>query len=212
MQLDLPVFPSSERIPLDKGELLIIRNWLSPADAESSFRALQQEVAWEQSTIFIAGRQVHIPRLNAWYGDADAHYRYSGRDFSPLPWTSLLVELRNAVQQTYDSYQPHQPQGFNSALLNLYRDGSDSVAWHADDEPELGIRPQIASLSLGASRRFLLKPRRGGKRVELLLDSGTLLFMLGDLQRFWVHAVPKTRQSVGPRINVTFRYVEGRRN
>src|SRR5690606_11774813 len=128
------------------------------------------------------------------------------------PWTALLLELRDAIQQTYDQHRPEHPQRFNSALLNLYRDGSDGVAWHADDEIELGPQPQIASLSLGASRRFLLKPRRGGKSVELLLENGTLLFMLGDLQRSWLHSVPKTRQSVGPRINITFRYVRERRN
>lgn len=213
MQLELPVSPSVEHIPLDGGELLVIRSWLTPLQTNDYFRRLEQQTAWEQSTIFIAGRPVRIPRLNAWYGEAEARYRYSGREFKPLPWTDTLVELRDSIQQTYDCYQPRHPQHFNSALLNLYRDGADSVAWHADDEEELGPSPQIASLSLGASRRFLLKPRQpDSRRVELLLEDGTLLFMLGDLQQHWLHAIPKTRQSVGPRVNLTFRYVNWRRN
>lgn len=205
------MFSSVERIPLNHGELLLVRDWLAPEEADRCFRILQQEVVWEQSTIFIAGRQVKIPRLNAWYGDPEAHYRYSGRDFSPQPWTPLLTELRHKIQESYDSFQPERPINFNSALLNLYRDGSDSVAWHADDEPELGPSPQIASLSLGATRRFLLKPRHGGERAELALEGGTLLFMLGDLQQFWLHSIPKTQRPVGPRINLTFRCVKGRR-
>lgn len=212
MQLELPVAPSVERIPLANGELVLIRDWLAPTVAAESFLRLQEQTLWEQSTIFIAGRPVKIPRLNAWYGDAEAHYRYSGRDFTPMPWSEPLAELRNRVQQTYDDTQPEVAVRFNSALLNLYRDGADGVAWHADDEAELGPRPQIASLSLGASRRFLLKPRNGGDSVELTLDSGTLLFMLGDLQRYWLHTIPKTRRPVGPRINLTFRYVAPRRN
>lgn len=211
MQLELSVSPASERIVVEHGELLLIRNWLAPSKAESCFARLQQETKWQQSTIFIAGRPVRIPRLNAWYGEPEAHYRYSGRDFSPLPWTALLADLRDAVQETYDAQQGLPPQRFNSALLNLYRDGSDSVGWHADDEAELGPSPQIASLSLGASRRFLLKPRTGqAKRIELLLENGSLLLMLGDLQRHWLHSVPKTRQPVGPRINLTFRRVMAR--
>lgn len=197
---------------LPDGELLLIRNWLAPDIASDSFHRLQEETAWEQSTIFIAGRPVKIPRLNAWYGEPDAHYRYSGRTFAPLPWTPLLRELRDGIQQTYNDTQPQQAVHFNSALLNLYRDGADSVAWHADDEPELGPSPQIASLSLGASRRFLLKPRKGGDRLELTLEHGSLLFMLGDLQRFWLHAVPKTRREVGPRISLTFRHVMSHHN
>lgn len=205
------MFSSAERIPLKHGELVVIRDWLPPDKADQYFRVLKQEIAWEQSTIVIAGRQVQIPRLNAWYGDPEAHYRYSGRNFRPQPWTPLLDELRAAVQKSYHQAQPEHPVTFNSALLNLYRDGSDSVAWHADDEPELGPSPQIASLSLGATRRFLLKPKVGGERAALQLEAGTLFFMLGDLQRFWLHAVPKTRRQVEPRINLTFRCVKGRR-
>ena len=117
-----------------------------------------------------------------------------------------LGRLRERVSAACESH-------FNSVLVNLYRDGDDSMGWHADDEPELGPRPVIASLSLGATRRFRMQPRRGGRDVRRALSHaidlthGSLLVMAGDTQRDWRHAVPRTRSTVGPRINLTFRYV-----
>ena len=198
----------TERIPLEHGELLLIENWLSPAAADNAFAALHEQTAWEQSIITIAGRQLPIPRLNAWYGDPGTAYSYSGTRFEPRPWSGALASLKEAVQQTINEQLPGLDFHINSALLNLYRDGADGVGWHSDNEASLGPRPQIASLSLGGSRRFLLKPRRGaGKTAELELRSGALLLMLGELQAHWLHSIPKTRRPVEPRINVTFRQV-----
>lgn len=204
----LGIAPSVEHIPLEHGELLLIEGWLSPAVAEDAFAVLREQTAWEQSTITIAGRQVRIPRLNAWYGDAGTAYSYSGTRFEPRPWSGVLASLKEAVQQTIDTQLPGLDFHINSALLNLYRDGADGVGWHSDNEASLGPRPQIASLSLGGTRRFLLKPRHGGnKSAELELNGGALLLMLGDLQANWLHSIPKTRRLVQPRINVTFRQV-----
>jgi alkylated DNA repair dioxygenase AlkB len=208
MNDDLFQTSSPERISLDHGELVFIPDWLSPAGADEYFHRLRDTTAWEQSTITIAGRAVSIPRLNAWYGDRGMSYRYSGTRFEALPWTSEITELRSKVQETADGFCGSVQFAINSALLNLYRDGSDSVGWHADNEAELGPRPQIASVSLGASRRFVLKHRRNKEqKMELELTSGSLLLMLGDLQQHWLHAVPKTRKPVGERINITFRQV-----
>ncbi|MCW8193352.1 alpha-ketoglutarate-dependent dioxygenase AlkB [Proteobacteria bacterium 005FR1] len=205
---DLFQTSSPERISLDAGELVLIRDWLSPLEADNCFHRLRGTTAWEQSTITIAGRKVLIPRLNAWYGDPGMSYRYSGTRFEAFPWTGELAELRSKVQGTADEFCGPVQFAINSALLNLYRDGNDSVGWHADNEAELGPQPQIASLSLGATRRFVLKQRRDkGRRLELELTSGSLLLMLGDLQQHWLHAVPKTRKPVGERINLTFRQV-----
>jgi alkylated DNA repair dioxygenase AlkB len=164
---------------------------------------LLAELAWEQESISIAGRTVLVPRLVCWYGDASARYRYSGVDHQPLPWTGTLSEIRMLVESRVGA-------PFNSVLGNYYRGGSDSMGWHADKEAELGINPTIASLSLGVSRRFLLRHNRTHEQCELKLAHGSLLMMAGSLQHHWRHCVPKTRAAEDPRINLTFRYIHPR--
>jgi alkylated DNA repair dioxygenase AlkB len=147
------------------------------------------------------GRRVAAPRLEAWYGDPGARYAYSGLAHEPLPWTPLLLDLRERVVDAAGG-------AYNSVLANLYRDGNDSNGWHADDERELGPEPHIASLSFGAPRRFLMRHRRDPSlRLELLLAPGSLLVMRGATQQCWKHAVPKTRAVTGARINLTYRLV-----
>ena len=196
---------SRQIFEMGDGQLWYYPNWLSQAQAQSHFCYLSKHCRWQQSTIRIAGRDVKIPRLNAWYGEPQARYQYSGTLFNPLPWNRALTALRLRLHQQLQCEGIKET--FNSALVNCYRDGSDSVAWHADDEPELGPAPLIASISLGASRRFLLKRRDGNKRLKLELEHGSLLLMLPPLQRYWLHALPKTRQAVTSRINVTYRAV-----
>lgn len=205
MQSSLFCDNQARTIQLEDGELIYIPNWLSPKLANLYQRQLRRYCQWEQSTIFLAGRTVQIPRLNAWYGDPATDYQYSGRRFVPLNWFRALGALRQHLRR-----QLHV-QGFdfepNSALLNCYRDGNDSVSWHADDEKELGPAPLIASISLGATRRFLLKHRRGQQRYRIDLEHGSLLLMLPPLQQHWRHALPKTKAPVAERINITFRQV-----
>ena len=201
---ELP-WPEAEeaRIPLANATLTLRRDFLAPEAADEAFAALREGTRWAQETLRIAGRETPVPRLTAWHGDPGARYAYSGVLHRPDPWTPPLAALRDAVQGAAGA-------PFNSVLLNLYRDGRDSVAWHSDDEPELGEEPVIASLSLGATRVFQLKPRGGARqdRVELRLPHGSLLVMSGGCQRHWQHRVPKRpNQELGPRINLTFRYV-----
>lgn len=152
------------------------------------------------------GKRVPIPRLNAWYGDANSEYRYSGAEFTPQPWTHALAQLRLELEAMAQSR-------FNSVLANCYRDGRDSVAWHSDDEPELGAEPTIASLSLGATSDFVLRHKQSRRQVRVALYSGDLLLMTGRLQRCWQHQLPKRRLSSqsahGCRINLTYRYIIG---
>jgi len=192
----------AETIPLQGGRLRLWRQWLARDEALRLYETLRRELQWEQSEIRIAGRRVPIPRLNAWYGDPGAAYRYSGVLFEPLAWTASLRALKSRVEQATG-------HGFNSVLANLYRDGGDGVAWHSDDEPELGEDPAVASLSLGATRRFSLKhrQRRDLRRLDIELPSGALLSMEPPTQRHWCHQVPKTKRAVGPRINLTFRRI-----
>jgi alkylated DNA repair dioxygenase AlkB len=149
------------------------------------------------------GKEVPQPRLTAWYGDPAAQYTYSGLTWEPRPWTPTLLDLRRRLEAATDAR-------FNSVLLNYYRDGRDSMGWHADNEPELGAAPAIASLSLGASRRFRLRPYRGGlthPSFSLDLPTGSLLLMRGPTQQHWQHELPKTARPVGPRLNLTFRWI-----
>ena len=165
-------------------------------DHQSLFDWLREEISWEQHEITVFGRAMPIPRLTAWVGDAA--YRYSGIVNQPIPWTAALTGLRERLEQQVGA-------GFNSCLVNLYRDGSDSMGFHSDDEPELGPEPTIASISLGSRRRFVLRHRVSGERWSWDLGAGDLLVMRNESQQDYGHAVPKTAREVGPRMNLTFR-------
>jgi len=146
------------------------------------------------------------PRKIAFQGDPGVSYAYSGDAYNAEPWHKDLVALRTDIERQADC-------PFNCVLLNLYRDGRDSMGWHSDDEAELGSCPTIASVSLGAVRRFVLRCRDDKrKRIEIEPVHGSLIIMRGDLQHYWQHAVPKTARDVKPRINLTFREIAGRRS
>ncbi len=169
-------------------------------DPERLFAELRDGLDWRQQAITLYGREVMQPRLIDWYADPPVRYSYSGITLGPRAWPEILQGLRRRLEAEFG-------QRFNSVLCNLYRDGRDSMGWHADDEPELGPNPAIASLSLGAERRFRIRPRSGGESVGIDLGSGSLLLMDGRSQHEYQHAVTKTRRAVGPRINLTFRRV-----
>ncbi|RYU78431.1 alpha-ketoglutarate-dependent dioxygenase AlkB family protein [Hymenobacter persicinus] len=191
-------------LPLPHAEVLLDPDFLPPAAAGALLTELTTTINWRQEPIKLFGKEVMQPRLTAWYGDPDARYSYSGISLTPQPWTPALQLLREQVQQVAGA-------PFNSVLLNLYRSGQDSMGWHADDEPELGPAPVIASLSLGATRRFRLRPRHPQQllheAVSLALPAGSLLLMRGPTQRHWLHSIPKTTALLGPRLNLTFRLV-----
>jgi alkylated DNA repair dioxygenase AlkB len=198
----------NEVMPVDlgllEGEARLWRVAFSVREATALLEDLRQTIEWQQEEILILGRRVSVPRLVAWHGDPGAHYSYSGTDHVPRPWTPTLEAIRERASSLTGAH-------FNSVLLNFYRSGRDGMGWHADDEAELGRNPVIASVSLGASRRFCLRHRkRAGLRIDVTLTHGSLLCMSGATQHRWLHALPKTRASVGPRINLTFRYVHVR--
>lgn len=189
-------------VPIEDGEISLYPNWLDDTEAHALLPRLQKTLAWEQSSIRMQGREVRIPRLNAWYGDPGCEYQYSGYQLPLNDWTPELQRLRQKLEGDTGAR-------FNSVLANWYRDGNDSVSWHSDDEPELGRNPVIASISLGATRRFSLKHRtlKQEPPVNLELVSGSLLLMAGCTQHNWKHSLPKTRKSTSARINLTFRHV-----
>jgi alkylated DNA repair dioxygenase AlkB len=176
-----------------------LAQFCAAAAAQTWFERLRAEIAWEQHRLRVFGREVNSPRLSCWVGDADAVYTYSRTRFEPRPWTPALRELRGALNDICGEV-------YNSVLCNLYRDGRDAMGWHSDSEPELGPSPMIASLSFGATRRFDLRHRRDpALRVEIPLESGSLLLMAGATQSNYRHALPRTARETGPRINLTFR-------
>lgn len=192
-----------QRLLLPDADLLFAPDFLSRDDADAAFASLHAELPWSVHRIRLFGREVDSPRLSAWIGDPDAVYVYSRTRFVPHPWTPVLLDLRARIEAATSAR-------YNSVLANLYRDGRDGMGWHSDDEPELGTQPVIASVSLGATRRFALKHRRDPQRkLEVALPHGSLLVMRGDTQRHYRHALPKTARPVGPRINLTFRCVAG---
>ena len=185
-------------VGLPDAEVDYWRGFYAPDEAQALFDTLRAEIRWDRHRVRIRGREVDCPRLSGWEGDVT--YAYSGITLRPAPWTATVAAVRRRIEAATG-------EPFNSVLANLYRDGADRLGWHADDEPELGPSPVIASVSFGAPRRFLLRPKRGGASVPIVLEQGSLLVMRGPTQRHWLHSVPPTRRPVGPRINLTFRRI-----
>lgn len=193
--------PGFEREVIGEGWVYLIEGFV--AEDVAWMNSLLETLPLRQESIRVAGRAVLTPRLTSWHGDPRAAYSYSGRRFDPLPFGERLNDLRMRVNQVAET-------AFNSVLVNYYRDGSDSMGAHADDEPELGPSRddiRIASLSLGAKRRFVLRARSGGPTHEWWLGEGSLFVMGGRLQRTHLHSVPKTTRVVRPRMNLTFRVI-----
>ncbi len=189
-------------LPLEDAQLRYASHWLDIAAANALFVALRDGIAWERHRIRLFGRVLDAPRLSCWIGDDDAAYTYSRMRYLPQPWPAPLSAIRNRLRAECAA-------DFNGVLANLYRDGNDSMGWHADDELELGARPLIASLSLGATRRFVIRHRGDpARRLAINLAHGSLLLMSGDTQLHYRHALPKTARAVAPRINLTFRQID----
>ncbi len=187
---------SASWIDLPNSRLFYAPHFLTPDQADYAFSVLRQELSWGQEEIQMFGKKVLQPRLQAWHGDKS--YAYSGLVMDPRPWSPMLSKLKESCELAAQ-------HTFNSVLANLYRDGKDSMGWHQDNESELGINPVIASLSLGETRRFLLRHITTKQKYELELNHGALLVMAGETQHYWHHSVPKTARPRGERINLTFR-------
>lgn len=178
----------------DGGLLLCDEAFLTPELADRCFENLRDNCQWEQKPGIFGHMQ---PRLIASYGDAGITYKYSGVENVALPWTPVLLEIKKKIEAVQGEY--------NYCLLNRYRNGQDSMGWHADDEPEMGN--VIGSLSLGATRKFRIRHNVTRETKTFLAGHGTLIIMAGTMQQFWQHEVPKTKQVVGERINLTFRKI-----
>ncbi|RKF15635.1 alpha-ketoglutarate-dependent dioxygenase AlkB [Alginatibacterium sediminis] len=175
--------------------------WLAKSTCEQLINELADAVQWPESHIHMFGRRIAEPRRSAWFGDPHCSYTYSGQLRQPQAWRTELFQLKILLESELN-------HNFNSVLVNCYRDGQDYMGWHRDNEKELGQNPLIASISLGASRRFLLRERRGEQQFEFLLGSGDLLVMRAESQEICEHSLPKMRALQQARINLTFRQIK----
>ena len=185
---------------LKNGHVLFMPNFLTIKEANSYFQSFLDEIDWQQEKMNMYGKELLFPRLTAWYGNNDKPYTFSGITLRPKAWTNELLEIKGKIEV-------HTKVKFNSVLLNRYRNGNDSISWHTDAEKELGKKPVIASVNLGATRTFQLKHNETNEKINLELTHGSLLLMGGELQHFWKHQVPKTKKEVGERINLTYRVI-----
>ncbi len=193
-----------ETINPKNAELYFFENFWTKEVSDVYFKILKEELFWEQGSIKIFGKSILEPRLTAWYGDEGKAYTYSGVKREPLLWHPVLEKIKSEISTRFTVVPLH----LNSVLCNYYRDGNDSMGYHADNEKELGVNPVIVSVNLGESRRFLLKHRTDKNlKQEILLTHGSVLIMAGEMQHHWLHAIPKSTQKLNPRINLTFRNI-----
>jgi alkylated DNA repair dioxygenase AlkB len=186
---------------IQNGEYCYIPSFFDKIESDGFFQDLRSNVSWKQESMNMYGKRINFPRLTAWYGDIDKPYSFSGITLNPLPWSRALLEIKKKIE-------PKAAVCFNSVLLNLYRDGNDSISWHTDAEPELGANPVIASVNFGETRNFQLRHIHTKEKIEIELTHGSLLIMQSELQHFWQHQVPKTAKKIKDRINLTFRVIK----
>jgi alkylated DNA repair dioxygenase AlkB len=186
-------------LPQD-GEVNYYGEVMSLAESDFYFKVLLTEVDWRCDQAVVFGKHIETKRKVAWYADKPFSYTYSNVTKCALPWTANLQVLKAIVEQkTGETY--------NSCLLNLYHNGSEGMAWHSDGEKDLKKNGAIASLSLGAIRKFAFKHKQTKNVVSLDLKAGSLLVMKGETQQNWLHRLPPTKKVQDARINLTFRTI-----
>jgi alkylated DNA repair dioxygenase AlkB len=173
---------------------------LTSEEANQYLDLLMQNILWKNDEVILFGKHIVTKRKAAWYGGSGCLYAYSNITKQALPWTKELYELKQMVEEFAGAK-------FNSCLLNLYHNGNEGIGWHSDDEKSLGKNNTIASLSFGAERKFLFKHKQSKQIISLELEHGSLLIMKDATQGNWLHSLPKSKNIVQPRINLTFRTI-----
>ena len=196
--LDIAV--SSQTI-INRDGIAIYTDSLIPTEKSEFFLLqLSKNIQWKNDESVIFGKHYITRRKTAWYGDRPFNYTYSKIKRTALPWTNELLEIKHIVEN-------NESTKFNSCLLNFYHDGDDGMGWHADNEKELKKNSVIASVSLGAERKFSFKHKKNKEKIDLILGNGSLLVMKEQIQNHWMHQLPKSRKVREPRINLTFRTI-----
>ena len=199
-------YASREKIihfDLPDADVILYEDLFTKKEAETLQKNLIEKIQWRQDKIKMFGKLLDQPRLTAFYGDANKHYSYSGIMMAPVDWNEDLLFIKSRIEKFVGIR-------FTSVLLNYYRDGKDSMGWHADDEKELGLNPIIGSVSFGETRNFQMrhKTQKEIKKVDIPLSNGSFLLMKGATQHFWQHQIPKTSKELSSRINLTFRVIK----
>ena len=194
--------PTDNLLPYDGqvNDLGIVIDYPSPL-----FYNLVTELPWQADIVTLFGKTHVTTRQIVWMGDSDINYQYSGHTRQTIAWTDTMFHVKHHVEEQLLALGINA--NFNSCLLNYYPSGDDGMGYHADDERELGVQPIIASLSLGATRKFVFKHKKTQDKVELHLESGQLIVMHGDTQMFWKHSITKTKTVNAGRISLTFRQI-----
>ncbi|MCX2680113.1 alpha-ketoglutarate-dependent dioxygenase AlkB [Galbibacter sp. EGI 63066] len=196
---DIHTDPNQNLLPYD-GIVNYYGNVIPHVKASDLYDSLLNSITWEHDKIILFGKQIVTKRKVAWYGDKPFTYTYSNITKQALEWTKELMELKQLIEEkTGETY--------NSCLLNLYHNGSEGMSWHSDDEKELQKNGAIASLSLGAERKFVFKHKKTKEKVAVTLENGSLILMKGITQTHWLHSLPPTKKVNSPRINLTFRTI-----
>lgn len=188
-------------VKINNGEYIYIPDFYEKSIADKYLNRLISDIKWKQESMKMYGKEIPFPRLTSWYGDDDKPYSFSGIKLQPHSWSPGLLKIKQDIELKANV-------SFNSVLLNLYRDGKDSISWHTDAEKELGKNPVIASVNFGAERKFQLKHKETNERIDILLKHGSLLIMQGELQHFWKHQIPKSKKVTQERVNLTFRVIK----
>ena len=197
MQLQFENLDQSNLLPFD-GIVNYFPFAFSPEEINHYFEYLHKEISWEQDVIKLFGKTYITERKVARYAEKPFIYRYSGQSKTALPFSSTLMDIKLRVEQLTGAT-------YNACLLNFYHHGSEGMGWHSDNEKSISPHSSIASVSLGAIRKFQFKHKSKGQKLDLLLNSGSLLDMRAETQEYWLHALPKSKKVTGARINLTFR-------
>lgn len=164
------------------------------------FQKLMNDIDWQHDQAKIFGKLITTKRKVAWYGDNSFSYSYSGIQKIASPWNTVLLDLKNQVEQLTG-------ENFNSCLLNLYHNGEEGMSWHSDGEKDLKKNGAIASLSFGVERKFSFKHKETKEKIDIQLENGSLLIMKDETQTNWLHRLPPSKKVTAPRINLTFRSI-----
>ncbi len=197
------LFPLDENINLlpRDGDLFYFQDFLNSQESLKLIPQLLKELNFKNDQTIVFGKHHVMNRLTAWVGDEPFVYGYSQIKRKAEPWSDSILRVKSLVEQK-------TKKNFNSCLLNYYPTGDDGMGWHADNEKELGINPVIASVSLGAERKFSFKHAGTKEKLDIQLTNGSLLLMAGEIQHFWKHALPKSKKVQTPRLNLTFRTIK----